>query len=354
LGVLLGLLAASAAWAHSLNSCYLTATVGANAIRLRALWSFHASSSEQAEKPPVITPQRLQAALQNTAQFSRNHIHLLIDQKPVALQLHATGIEYDAAGQEYLAIDLVAPIRAAPESIGVSLQPSLFESFGQTFSVLLKVEAAGRTQQAVLSIGEPSQTFHINTPRPLWDQLADYFHLGIEHIFLGYDHLMFLAALIVIGGQLASLIKIVTAFTVAHSLTLVAAALGWVALPSRLVESAVALSIAYVAAENLLVREPAHRWRLTFAFGLVHGFGFATVLRELGLPTRGLASSLLAFNVGVEAGQVAIVLALLPLVRWLTGKPFHRAVVATSSCIVLAFGLGWLIERVFGLAFMPI
>jgi hypothetical protein len=121
------------------------------------------------------------------------------------------------------------------------------------------------------------------------------------------------------------------------------------------VESGIALSIAYVAAENLFRDEAKRRWILTFCFGLVHGFGFANVLRELGLPKKGLVLSLLGFNVGVEIGQVCIVAALFPAVIWLgkRPRPFRRRVVTIASCAVLAFGAGWFVERAFGLEFMP-
>jgi hypothetical protein len=176
----------------------------------------------------------------------------------------------------------------------------------------------------------------------------------VEHIWIGYDHIMFLLALIIIGSRLGPLVKIVSAFTVAHSITLILATLEWVVLPQRLVESGIALSIAYVAAENLWLRDTRHRWILTFGFGLVHGFGFANVLRDLGLPSEGLIVSLLAFNVGVEIGQVTIVVLLLPLILWLSVQSFHERVVQLASALILLFGLGWLVERVFDLSYMPL
>jgi hypothetical protein len=159
----------------------------------------------------------------------------------------------------------------------------------------------------------------------LWDHVRDYLILGIEHIFTGYDHLAFLFGLLVVAswerlrGGLRYVLGVVTAFTVAHSITLVSAGLGWVRLSPRLVEPAIALSIAYVAVENLVVAEPRFRWLLTFGFGLVHGFGFASVLRDIGLPPRGLVLSLLSFNVGVELGQLAVVAMVAPAL-WLFAR----------------------------------
>ena len=165
---------------------------------------------------------------------------------------------------------------------------------------------------------------------------------------------MFLLALIAVGGSLRNLIKIVSAFTVAHSIALCLAALEIVMLPSQWIEAGIALSIAYVALENFWLRKTDHRWMLTFAFGLVHGFGFANVLRELGLPTQGLITSLLSFNVGVEIGQVVIVGLLFPLILWLNRQIFQKQVVWGVSSLIFLFGIGWFVERVFELEYMPI
>jgi hydrogenase/urease accessory protein HupE len=181
---------------------------------------------------------------------------------------------------------------------------------------------------------------------------------GVEHIFTGYDHVAFLLALLlvsVIRGRerrptreaIVYVVKIVTAFTIAHSLTLILAGLEVVTLPSRFVESAIAASIVYVAVENLTVVEPRHRWPLAFAFGLVHGLGFASMLRPL-LPPSEIVLPLLLFNVGVELGQLAIVVAVVPLLGLIARDPtrYRRLVVTLGSAAIAAFGLLWLAERV--------
>ena len=128
---------------------------------------------------------------------------------------------------------------------------------------------------------------------------GSFFPFGILHILTGYDHLVFLLALILRGGNVWSMLKIITAFTLAHSITLALAALNIIALPGSLIEAIIALSIIYVAAENLFLKHAvSHRWAVSFLFGLVHGFGFSNVLRELGLPREGLIWSLLNFNLG--------------------------------------------------------
>ena len=176
---------------------------------------------------------------------------------------------------------------------------------------------------------------------------------GIEHIFLGYDHIAFLLAVILWGRRLWPLIKVVTAFTVAHSLTLSLAVLDIVRLPSSVVEPLIAATIVYVAAENFFVRDISKRWRATFVLGLVHGFGFAGALREYGLPDRALVPALAAFNIGVEIGQVAIVSLIFPLLLLSDrigvaagGKrERHASLVYACSAVILVFGLYWLIER---------
>jgi hydrogenase/urease accessory protein HupE len=140
-----------------------------------------------------------------------------------------------------------------------------------------------------------------------------YTRAGIEHIFLGYDHIAFLIAVVLWGRRLWPVVKVVTAFTIAHSITLSLAALDIVRIPSSIIEPAIAASIIYVAAENFLSRRIDKRWRDTFGFGLIHGFGFASALQEFGLPTNALVPALGAFNLGVEIGQVAIVSLILPV-----------------------------------------
>ena len=184
---------------------------------------------------------------------------------------------------------------------------------------------------------------------------ADYVLEGVEHIFTGYDHIAFLLGLLLIAvlaptlrGSLRAVAATVTAFTAAHSLTLILAALNVVRLPSRVVESAIAASIVFVAVENLIRRAPSTRWPLVFAFGLVHGLGFASLLAPL-LPPRGVIVPLLLFNLGVELGQLAIVLAVVPLLYASARRDparYRRTVLVGGSVIIGLLGLVWLIERV--------
>ena len=179
-----------------------------------------------------------------------------------------------------------------------------------------------------------------------WQTARTFLVLGIEHILTGYDHLLFLLALLVAGRGMRQLVAIVTSFTVAHSLTLAVATFGLIEPPPRLIEAAIALSIAYVGIENLLVEDVRGRWRLTFVFGLVHGFGFANVLREMELPRAALASSLFTFNAGVELGQVAVLLVVWPVLRAVQKSAYAVTITRAVSAVVIACGVVWFVQRV--------
>jgi hydrogenase/urease accessory protein HupE len=170
---------------------------------------------------------------------------------------------------------------------------------------------------------------------------------GIEHILTGYDHILFLLGLVLVGGPLRSLVGAITAFTVAHSITLGIAALGVWAPSPRLVEPCIALSIAYVGIENWFVRDGRGRWRVTFPFGLVHGFGFAGALREIALPRSDVPTALMAFNVGVELGQMAVLAAIFPLVLLARKHASWERVGMRACTITIALaGVVWFIARV--------
>jgi hydrogenase/urease accessory protein HupE len=177
-----------------------------------------------------------------------------------------------------------------------------------------------------------------------------FLRLGIAHIWTGYDHLLFLFGLLVVCRSFRSIVGIISCFTVAHSITLALATLGIVSIPSSIIEPMIAASIFYVGVENLIRKgaEPRGRWAITFGFGLIHGFGFASVLRELGIGSNGhgLAMPLFTFNLGVEIGQVSIALLVLPVVWQLRKNPaFVRRGVPILSAFVALAGLYWFLER---------
>jgi hydrogenase/urease accessory protein HupE len=230
-------------------------------------------------------------------------------------------------------------------------------------TVLIDVEPSakqvvliGAGQDAAQALLDASQQeVRLTAPPPaLLKVMRRYLEAGIEHIFLGYDHVAFLVAVVLWARRLWPVIKIVTAFTVAHSVTLSLAALQIVVIPSSIVEPAIAASIVYVALENFFSRNIDRRWRDTFVFGLVHGFGFASALQELGLPRGAVVPALAAFNVGVEVGQVAIVGLVIPLLiglDWLIATTLNAAPTRTAplvyavSGIIAVLGCYWILAR---------
>lgn len=228
---------------------------------------------------------------------------------------------------------------------------------------LLRLEHQGDTQTAILSPDAPSSALALAAPGRL-RQFIDYVKHGIWHIWIGFDHILFLLALLLpavlvrserrwqpaaqAGSVLGEVLRVVTAFTVAHSITLSLAALGVVSLPSRWVESAIAASVVLAALNNVFPVVLGRRWLIAFVFGLIHGFGFASVLADLGLPQGALLLALVAFNLGVEAGQLAIVAAFLPL-AWLLRQTlvYRRLVFAGGSVGVVTLATLWLLERAF-------
>ncbi len=360
------LLCASAAGsqAHQINSSYATLTVQPHEITLTL--TFDLNDLERVfpldrNQDGVTDREELLHALPELQAYIAGHFSLALGYTPATLTEQPAGFHQDEFGNVFL--DFTFSARVAPPPAELALSVNFFEKFGEAHLTLAKAVAGDTVQTAVLSREQPRYRFRLGGPVSLPAQLAEFVRLGVEHIFLGYDHLMFLLGLIAIGGRFLDLVKIVTSFTIAHSLTLILAALEIVALPTRLIESGIALSIAYVAAENFIIftgnnraeteRLARHRWLLTFFFGLVHGFGFANVLRDLGLPGRGLIGSLLSFNLGVELGQMAIVGLLFPVVLWLSKTSFQRRVVFALSSIIFIFGFSWFIERSFALSFMP-
>ncbi len=183
----------------------------------------------------------------------------------------------------------------------------------------------------------------------VWDVIGLYLELGYTHILpLGLDHILFVLALFLASSKWKDLIWQVSAFTLAHTITLALATLGHVSLPGSIVEPIIALSIAFVAIENIVFKD-VQKWRpaLVFAFGLFHGLGFAGVLGELGLPEGDLAAALISFNVGVELGQLSILAMAWLAVFWWRDKPAHNYLRLGGTSLIALMALWWTIERVF-------
>ena len=278
-------------------------------------------------------------------------------------RLLATGLHVRADGHDLaLRLDSAKPVPArhavqlafSAASTGpgarLAVNTRLFPANAQ-HETFVNVYSAGRLlRQAVLTAGAPAVELYGRGAAGLLAVIGTFLLAGINHIFIGPDHILFIVGLLLLGGGLGRVLKVVTAFTAAHSVTLALAATGAVSMPARVVEPLIALSIVTIGIENLRHRPgaPDRRAALAFGFGLVHGLGFASVLRELGLPHEALGWSLLAFNLGVETGQACIVVAVTPLLA-VSHSARPRAawrVVAVGSCAIVAAGGYWFVQRI--------
>jgi hypothetical protein len=217
---------------------------------------------------------------------------------------------------------------------------------GEHYQTLGNVRTSSGERQ--VSFAETSRKVAIDVDRPVATGWLDFIKLGVEHIVTGYDHLLFLVALLATAKGLWPVVRIVTAFTLAHSVTLSLAVLGIVTIPGRIIEPLIAASIVWVALENLVVREPGRRrWVWAFGFGLVHGFGFASALGELGLQGPAIARALVGFNLGIEIGQLLCVALFMPAMMLLQRGRGAQLVPRVASTVVAMVGAYWFVQRVF-------
>jgi hydrogenase/urease accessory protein HupE len=250
------------------------------------------------------------------------------------------------------AIELTFTIPGAPEG-ALTLDTNLFPADPNHQTFVNLYEDGDLRQQFILSAATDPVTYYRGTTAGAVAVMGTFIPSGVHHIMIGPDHILFLVGLLLLGGSLRKLVTIVTMFTAGHSITLTLAALDILNPPGWLIEPAIALSIVVVGADNLLQRKEQGRdlraW-VAGAFGLIHGFGFANVLREFGLPQEALGWSLFSFNVGVELGQLAIVLVVglaLALMRRRLPAAAETWVVIGGSVAVIAAGAYWFVERVF-------
>ena len=363
----------TAAWAHKPSDSYLTlrAATGSNDIAVR--WDIALRDLDYV----------LQLDRNGNGEISWGEVRLRSDD---ITRLATSRLQLSSADKD-CAWATAAPLMLDKHSDGtyavlsLSAQcPPLTGALKARYSLLFDVDpthrglvqwiAPGNTEAQALVFGNESgeQSLALQ-PAGAWETLRQYMLDGVWHIWIGYDHILFLLALLLpsvlvrqagqwapaprIGGAAKEVIKVVTAFTLAHSITLSLAALGLISLPSRLVESAIAASVVVAALSNLfgaVESKRSKRWMMAFAFGLLHGFGFASVLADLGLPKHALVLALVGFNVGVELGQLAIVAVFLPLAFSLRGTVFYRVgVLKGGSSIVALLATWWLVQRAFAL-----
>jgi len=278
-----------------------------------------------------------------------------------ACTLEATQMQVDShTDGAYAVLQLKGACPAAAGDVGLSYR--LLFDVDALHRGLVRLDLDGLTHATVMAPDTARQSF---SPAEVskWTQFGEFFVQGVWHIWIGYDHVLFLLSLLLpvvlvrdphgwhgvarLGQALHEVLWVVTSFTLAHSITLSLAALEVLQLPSRLVESAIAVSVVLAALNNIYPVVSRRRWLAAFGFGLIHGFGFASVLAELGLPQTALVLSLVGFNLGVEVGQLVIVSVFLPLIFALRHTRFYRqGVFMGGSVLIVAVALVWLAERV--------
>ena len=276
--------------------------------------------------------------------YINSHINLYADSTKVEGTIENSDVE-TINDRQFAVINLNYRLEQKPQKLILDYNMFLDDS-DPSHANYATIKLDGKQQEAVLSYESRELAIGEVT---FMQSATQFLLLGLEHIFTGYDHILFVISLLFGAKTFKNILSLVTAFTIAHSFTLILATLEIVQLPGRFVESAIALSIIYVALINIFSPDSKHQPWLAFGFGLIHGFGFAGILSEMRLDGNHLATSLLSFNIGIEIGQLIIVSVIFPILLWvkkLTFKPV-KWVIPGASVAILAFGLVWFFERAF-------
>ena len=362
---LVGLLAVGSAQAHKPSDSYLSLTMVDG--RFSGRWDIALRDLEyaiglDADGDGAITWGELRARHAEIATYALARLNMLADGAACTLEGGTQQVDEHTDGA-YTVLPLAVTCPTAPEKL--TLRYSLFADIDPQHRGLLNLTVNGATRTAVLVPAAEAPTFEL-ARTDAWSQFVDFVREGVWHIWIGFDHILFLLSLllpaVLVWSERAwqpalafrdafwDVVRIVTAFTVAHSITLTLATLGVVTLPSRWVESAIAASVMLAALNNLRPFVQGRRWAVAFGFGLIHGFGFASVLADLGLPRQALALALVGFNLGVELGQLAIVVLFLPLAHALRRTVFYRRWVMLGGSLLIVMLAGvWFVERAFDL-----
>ena len=367
------LLLAGAAQAHKPSDSYLSVTVDGTRVSGRwdiALRDLDFAIGLDADGDGLITWGEVRARHADIAAYAAARLALAADGVNCALEVGTQLVdEHTDGAYSVLPLRFACP-GAAPASL--TLNYTLFSDIDPQHRGLLNLTVNGATRTAIFGPQAAQQSFDMRGASRL-TQLLDYLREGVWHIWVGFDHILFLLSLLLpavgiwagrgaahwqpverFGQAFWDVLRIVTAFTVAHSITLSLATLGLVTLPSRFVESSIAASVVLAALNNVYPVAHGRRWMVAFGFGLLHGFGFASVLVDLGLPQGALALALLGFNLGVECGQLAIVAAFLPLAYAARRSWFYRRVVLLGGSLLIAVVAAiWFVERAFNLKWLP-
>jgi hypothetical protein len=363
-------LAALPASAHKPSDSYLSVESAGERLAVRwdvSLKDLEYSLGLDADADGQITWGELSTQSERIAAYAAERLTIAADGREaplVAGPVQAT--EHSDGGYAVLHFEGDAPGRIK----SLTIRYSLFFDVDPTHRGLVVLTDGTTASTNVVSADARELTLRVGD-RGLAGSFLSFVKEGVWHIWIGFDHILFLAALLLpavlerregrwrpvlsFRQTAASVLKIVTMFTLAHSITLWLAVTGYVTLPSRLVEASIALSIVITAANNLAPVLPLSNWMIALLFGLLHGFGFASVLTDLGLSHVSLAAGLLGFNVGVELGQLAIVLAFLPLAYALRETSFYRwGVFRMGSVAVGVLGAVWTVERWFNVSLLGI
>ncbi|HKW90962.1 MAG TPA: HupE/UreJ family protein [Methylomirabilota bacterium] len=311
-----------------------------------------------------LTESQLQAMKSEIVAYLLESLKVEINGAPVEAEPGALGPVYDTlvgSGEKYIAYARQQfRFPSTTEVKRVTLSAALFLTVTSQHHAALTVSWNG-AQRPFSRYGPFDLELTAARVNPKWWNTAGEFVVwGMRHIFIGYDHIAFLLGLLLAARRLREMVKVVTSFTLAHSLTLLLASLDVIRLPQGLTESLIAASIVYVAAENYFLKEGRYRWILSFGFGLVHGLGFSSVLRERLQDLQSILVPVVSFNVGVELGQLVILLIALPVLVLIRRGPdeaaterHQRWLIRVGSMPILLLGSFWLIDRAFQLNLMP-
>lgn len=327
--------------AHPANVAHARIAIGERAVEIALslnLFELDLVLSLDRDLDGRVTPEELEARRADVVEYLRGKVGVATSGR--ALPMDALTLEIGRSGDGRAVAETRLAFRSEQAIRDLAIRCEPLTELGVDHTTLARVDHRGESREFVF---RPGVTYR-QAPTAVAAAL-EFLKLGIVHIFIGGDHIAFLIALLLTGGSTLTIVKIVTAFTAAHSVTLSLAALDVVTLNPTVVEAGIALSIVYVAAENLVTQRREGRWVVSFLFGLVHGFGFAGVLRELALPSSALVASLVSFNVGVELAQVAIVVLVVPALYALTRTRLHAPLTRVASVVILSLGLFWLYQR---------
>jgi hydrogenase/urease accessory protein HupE len=345
--VLLGLLSASPAAAHPSPFSYIDVRLPGAAVELTVVAHIFDVAHDLGvpDEKLMLDPATLTASRQAIVALLQQRIQVWVDGQQATGPVWSGPQPLEDRQAILLNVRYVLPAPPSRLTLAASLFP--YDPVHQTF-----VNVYERNEvvlQAIFSRDRQQVEFFPGTTQGTLAVVRRFAASGVHHILIGPDHLLFLIGLLLLGGSLRQLVLVVSAFTVAHSMTLSLAVFRILAPPGWLIEPAIALSIVYVGADNLTVRggRDVRAW-IAFAFGLIHGFGFASVLREMDLPPRALGWSLLSFNLGVEAGQLLVVIPVASALALIRAKSARigRQVAVAGSVVVIAAGAFWFIQRV--------